>query len=154
MKDVYYLTAEKYESLKKELDTLTNVTRKEIAEKLEFARSLGDLSENAEYHDARANQAATEGRIREIETILKLAKIVEHTAGGAIEIGSRVVVEKKGSGEKKEYFIVGPEESDLLNGRISNTSPLGKALMGKEKGETFSFAAPGGTIEYKIVDVE
>lgn len=151
------LSQEKFEELTHELDELRTKRRKEIAEQLEYARSLGDLSENAEYQEAREMQAAVEERIGKLESILKTAKIVEGSKSDSIGMGSVVVVQaaqKGASDEKRTYTIVGAEETNMFEGKISYHSPLGAALMGKKKGDEFSFHTPRGTQRYKILKVE
>ena len=154
MGDKEYLTKEKYEELKNELDQLKSVKRKEIAENLEYAKSLGDLSENAEYQQARELQASTEERISKVESILKSAVIVALHHSEKVEIGSTVTVQKEGEKEKRLFKIVGSEEADTVQGKISYVSPLGSALMGKKKGESFSFSTPKGGVNYKVVDID
>jgi len=146
-----YLTQEKFDELKTELDYLKTTRRTEIAKSLEYARSLGDLSENAEYQEARDLQAATEVRIEQIDTILKSAKIVAPKKGGAIGLGSKVTLQREGEKEKREYMIVGSEEANIHERKISYLSPLGEAMMGKKKGEEFTFESPNGKVKYKIV---
>ncbi len=149
-----YLTKEKFESLQAELHDLKTVKRKEIAEHLEYARSLGDLSENAEYHEAREDQAQTEARISQIEAILKNAEIVAHKSGDIVEVGSKVTVTKSGDSAQTVFTLVGSEEADISLGKISYNSPLGSALFGKKKGETFQFQSPKGTVQYTVIDVK
>ena len=150
-----YLTQEKFNALQAELHELKTVKRKEIAEHLEYARSLGDLSENAEYHEAREDQAQTESRIQQIETILKNAIIVTHNhKGDTVEVGSQVTVVKAGESAQTIFTLVGSEEADISAGKISHNSPLGAALFGKKKGETFEFQSPKGTVKYTVVDVK
>ncbi len=150
-----YLSKEKFDELTKELETLKTVRRKEIAEKLEFAKSLGDLKENAEYMEARQEQAIIEDRVNALEGILSTAEIISsQRKGGAIHVGSHVVVQKEGDTEKKEYQIVGSEEADMEAGKISNKSPIGEALIGKEKGETVSYVTPKSKTAVKILDVK
>jgi len=149
-----YLTKEKFEELKKELDFLKMTRRKEIAEKLEFAKSLGDLSENAEYQEARQDQAEAEDRILTLESILSTAEIIHKGRGGDIRAGSVVVVKKKGEKEKREYQIVGSEEADTTIGKISNLSPIGAALIGKGKGDKVIYTTPLGEVECEIVDIK
>lgn len=149
-----YLSKEKFKELSAELETLRTEKRKEVAEKLEFAKSLGDLSENAEYQEARDDQAKIEDRIMNLEAILKSAEIVSHKKGGSIAVGSTVVVAKKGAREKLTFSIVGSEEVDMATGKISNKSPLGEALVGKAKGDEAEFETPNGVVQYKIVDVK
>jgi len=149
-----YLTQEKFNELQAELHNLKTVKRKEIAEHLEHARSLGDLSENAEYHEAREDQAQAEARILQLESILKNAVIVTHKTGDIVEMGSKVTVIKQGESSETIFILVGSEEADISVGKISHNSPLGAALFGKKKGETFAFESPKGSVKYKIVDVK
>jgi transcription elongation factor GreA len=149
-----YLTKEKYAELEQELEVLTKETRKEVAEKLQYAKDLGDLSENAEYHEARDEQAKVEFRINQIEDILKRAEIVSHKKTDVVEIGSDVVVKKIGTNDKQTFTIVGSEEADMASGKISNQSPIGMSLLGKKKGETFEMKTPKGKAEYKIVSLK
>lgn len=152
-KENNYITKEKYEALKLELEQLKGPKRKEILEILAYAKSLGDLSENAEYHQAREDQGRLEERIQKIEELLRSSEVVYATGGDIIEIGSKVVVQKNGEGEDKFFQIVGSEEADMTQGKISNKSPFGKALIGKKKGENVSFEAPNGEVNYKIINV-
>ncbi len=149
-----YLSKEKFKELSNELDFLTTTRRKEIAEKLEYAKSLGDLSENAEYQEARDDQAGTERRIAELELLLKNVEVVKKHHSDKVEIGSSIVVQRVGEKEKKDFQIVGSEEADMATGKISNVSPLGQALMGGKKEDTVSFESPAGEIKYKIVNIE
>lgn len=149
-----YLSKEKYKELMTELETLKTVKRKEIAEKLEYAKSLGDLSENAEYQEAREEQASVEDRILNLEAILKSAEIVSKTSGSTIGIGSKVTVRKGSERTDREYTIVGSEEADAALAKISNKSPIGEALIGKKKGEEVICHTPGGDIKYKVMDVK
>ena len=149
-----YLSREKYEELKKELDYLKTVRRKEIAESLEYARSLGDLSENAEYQDAREMQAATEERIQKLESILTSANIVSRRKSDVVGLGSKVMIQKEEEKDIHRYQIVCSEEANMHERKISHLSPLGEAMMDKKKGETFSFETPSGKMNYKIISVE
>jgi len=149
-----YLTQEKYDEFVRELDNLKRVRRKEVAEALLYAKSLGDLSENAEYHEARDNQAMVEDRISHLESILKTAKIVSHHETNIVEVGSKVNVKKEGDGSEKTYILVGAEEANISEGKISMVSPLGESLMGKKKGEMVSFKTPSGEAKYKIVGIK
>lgn len=149
-----YLTQEKYESLKTELHNLKTVKRKEIAEHLEYARSLGDLSENAEYHDARLQQAEVESRIEQLEDIIKNAEIIKPHHSESVEVGSTVTIQKIKTQEKIVYQIVGSVESDINQNKISHISPLGSAMIGKNKGDEFSFKTPKGNVDYKIIDLK
>ena len=148
-----YLSLEGFKKLKEELVHLKEVKRKEIAERLEYAKSLGDLSENAEYQEAKEDQLNCEARIFELENILNRAVLISHHAGQFVELGSEVAVQKEGTPHAERYIIVGSEETDLAAKKISNESPLGKALMGKRKGEEVSVYTPKGIIRYHIIDV-
>lgn len=150
-----YLTPEKFEELKKELDHLKTVRRKEVAESLEYARSLGDLSENAEYQEARDMQAAIEERIGHLEKVIKEAKIVAHDKrGDVVGLGSIVTIQKEKEKDKRTYTIVGSEEANIHERKLSYLSPLGEALMGKSKGDEFNFETPAGKQKYKLLKVE
>ena len=149
-----YLTQEKFDALKEELDYLKTTRRKEIAESLEYARSLGDLSENAEYQEARELQAATEDRVGQVESMLQSAKIVSPEHSDIINLGSTIEIQKEGEKEKRTYQIVGSEEADIHNQKISHSSPLGDAVLGKKKGDAFSFETPNGKMSYKITAVK
>lgn len=148
------MSQEKFEELTKELDELRTTRRREVAEQLEYARSLGDLSENAEYQEAREMQAAVEERIGKLEHILKTAKIVKAGKSDTVSMGAVVAVQKIGGDDKHTYTIVGAEEADILAGKVSYHSPLGSALLGKKKGDEFSFQTPRGVQKYKILKVE
>ncbi|KKS23316.1 MAG: Transcription elongation factor [Candidatus Nomurabacteria bacterium GW2011_GWC2_41_8] len=148
-----YITEEKRKMLEAELRDLKGPKRKEILEALEYAKSLGDLSENAEYHQTREDQGKLEARIVKIEQILRSSETVQGGGGDVIEIGSKVIVQKEGTKEEKNYVIVGSEEADMIKGKISNRSPFGEALFGKKKGDKVSFKTPNGVVNYKIVNV-
>ncbi len=150
-----FLTAEKFEELKKELDHLKTVRRKEVAESLEYARSLGDLSENAEYQEARDMQSAIEERIGYLEKTIKEAKIVAHEKkGGVIGLSSIVVIQKEKEKDERTYTIVGSDEANIHEKKLSYLSPLGEALMGKSKGDDFMFETPNGKQKYKVLKVD
>jgi transcription elongation factor GreA len=148
-----YLTLEKKTELETELQQLKSVRRKEIADALEYAKSLGDLSENAEYHQAREDQANCEERIAHLEQVLKNAVIADKHHAGFVEVGTTVVVVKKGEKDERQFTIVGSEEADSLSGKISNESPLGQALLGKSKGDTVVFETPKGQVTYTLKSV-
>ncbi len=149
------ITKERKVELEAELKHLEGTERKEIIDALEFAKSLGDLSENAEYHQAREAQAQLEDRVREIKRILKEAEVVSSRhKGDVVGIGSDVTVQKKGDKEKKIYTIVGEGEADMATGRISYQSPLGGALFEHKKGDKIIFDGPNGAIEYSILNIE
>ena len=149
-----YLTKEKFEELTIELDHLKKTKRREVADNLEYAKSMGDLSENAEYQEARESQAELEERINKLEHILKHASIMQAHHGACITIGSTVVVKKVGDKESKTYQIVGSEEADISKGKISNNSPIGQAVMAKKKGDKFELTTPKGKFSYEIVELK
>ena len=148
-----YITEEKRHALEIELKDLKGPKRKEILASLEYSKSLGDLSENAEYHQAREDQGKLEERIAKIEQILQFSETVKGGGVDHVEVGSKVVVQKEGTKEDKTYVIVGSEEADMAKGKISNRSPFGEALFGKKKGDRVSFKTPKGTVNYKIINV-
>jgi len=158
-----YITEEKRKALEEELEDLKGPKRQEILDVLQYAKSLGDLSENAEYHHAREEQGKLESRIAKIESILHSSQVISGGGGDVVTIGSKVVVQKvpippdRGSstevGKEKTYVIVGMEEADMALGKISNSSPLGVALFGKKKGDKASVKTPGGAAEYVIKSV-
>ena len=153
MTDTTYLTQEGLAKLQAELEDLKKHQRPETISRLEAAKALGDLSENAEYHDAKDALAFIEGRIREVELLLRDVSMIadEKKVVGKISIGSTIDVEVRGT--TKTYQIVGSSEAEPANGRISNESPLGSAFIGHEAGETVVVETPGGKVEYDIVDV-
>jgi transcription elongation factor GreA len=149
-----YLTKEKHAELKKEYEYLITEKRRDIARDLEYAKALGDLSENAEYHQARELQATVEDRIAKLEHLLKNAQIIETHHTEVVDIGSIVSVKKEGAKESQTFSVVGSEEADTLAGKISLASPLGTAMFGKKKGESFVVNTPKGPVTYKIVGIE
>lgn len=154
MIDKELITKERKAELEAELRRLEGTERKEIIESLEFAKSLGDLSENAEYHQARESQGKLEDRVNEIKRILKDAEVVSKRKSDTIGIGSVVTVMKKADKVKKVYTIAGEGEADMASGKISYQSPLGGELFGKKKGDKAIFQGPAGAVEYSILDVE
>ena len=154
-KEKDYITEEKKVALEQELEDLKGPKRKEILETLAYAKSLGDLSENAEYHQAREDQAKLEEKIKQLEHLLKNCEVVPagSTSGDVVGIGSTVVVKKEGDSKETTYTIVGSQESDMSTGKISNRSPLGSTLFGKKKGEKVVFETPRGVVNYEIIDV-
>lgn len=152
-KQADYITEEKKKALEAELLDLQGPKRKEILDALQYAKSLGDLSENAEYHQAREEQGKLEERIKRIEQILRSSKVVSGTTGDVVGIGSKVMVQKDGTNEEKIFQIVGSEEVDMAQGKISNRSPFGEALFGKKKDDIVSFETPNGKVLYKIISV-
>ena len=148
------VSQEKFDEMVKELEHLKTVRRTEIAKNLEYARALGDLSENAEYQEARELQAATEERIKRLEDLLKNTKIItDGKKKDSVGFSAKVTIHKEGSTDVHEYTIVGSEEADMRVKKLSHVSPLGAALMGKKKGDTFTFETPGGKQTYTIEKV-
>ena len=149
------ITAEGLEKLKVELEDLKLVKRKEISEKIKTALAFGDISENSEYDEAKNEQAAVETRIAKLELMIKNAKIIkEAKQKGIVSIGSKVTIKDLEFDEVMEYTIVGSAEADPFEGKISNVSPLGKALLGKRIGEIIEVASPvGDMIKYEILTV-
>ena len=145
-----YITEEKKAELQDELDELRNTRRGEIAKEIERAKSMGDLSENAEYQQAREEQASVEGRISEIKYILKNAEIVQHNQSDTVEVGATVSLRKKYAKTETDFQIVGSEETDMVNRKISHTSPLGAALIGHAAGDTVTVETPGGEAVWHI----
>ena len=152
MKKVYQLTPAGKLDLEKELDELKS-QRGDIAQKIADARGYGDLSENAEYDAARMEQGQLETRISEIEDILKNASIIEHTKSSKVTVGATVVL-KSDKGKTVSYAIVGSVEADPLEGKISDESPIGQALLNKKVGETASIKTPGGEVAYTIEEIK
>lgn len=148
-----YITKEKKKALGVELEQLKGPKRKEIIDALASAKAMGDLSENAEYHQAREDQGKLEARIKEIEKIMQDSEVVTSTGGDIISVGSKVEVIKENDTKKIIYDIVGAEEADMALGKISHKSPFGAALFGKKKGDDVSFQSPGGAVNYKIINV-
>lgn len=152
------LSPEGLAQLQKELEYLRTEKRKEVAERLKEARALGDLSENSEYDDARNEQAFVEGRIITLENTLRNARIIEEGASGAasgeVRLGSTVKLKDLEYGDILEYTIVGSVEADPSKAKISNESPVGRAILGKSKGAVVEVEAPVGKIQYEIVEVQ
>ena len=147
------ISKEGYEKLQKEIDLLTNVKRREIAERIQKAKDMGDLSENAEYAEAKDAQAFNEGRIAELTQMLKNLTVVQNgQASDKVGMGSRVTA--KSNGNEKEFTIVSFNEADPLVGKISNESPLGKALLEKKVGDKALVETPKGEIKYEILKIE
>lgn len=146
------ISQEGYAKLKQELEYLSKNKRREIADRIESAKELGDLSENAEYAEAKEEQAFNEGKIMELTNLLKNVQVVATQDSGAIGMGSHLVAETDGI--KKEFTIVSFNEADPLSGKISNESPLGIAFLNKKKGDKVMVKTPKGEVEYKIIKVE
>jgi len=147
------ISPEGYNKLKEELELLSVIRRKEIAERIERAKELGDLSENAEYSEAKDAQGLNEGRILELTNTLKNVTIVENTGShDAVVMGAKVTV--KSDNKEKQYTIVSFNEADPLAGKISNESPLGVAFLNKKKGDQVEVETPRGLVKYKIIEIE
>ncbi len=149
-----YLTAEGAARLKKELEELKGPKREELAARLRSAIQMGDLSENADYHKAKEDQAFLEGRIQELEYLLKNAVIIEKNANqDVVSLGSHVTIQEE-DWPPETYHLVGPTEADPSNGKISYESPIGKALLDRKAGEMVEAETPGGKIRFKILKIE
>ncbi len=148
-------TVEGMKKMEEELEYLKTVKRVEVAERIKVARSFGDLSENAEYDAAKNEQAFMEGRIMELENTLRNAQVVseDEVPSDTITVGSSVLLRDTASGREMTYYLVGSSESDPFKGRISNESPVGRALFGRKIGETVKIAVPAGTLNYTIVSI-
>jgi transcription elongation factor GreA len=150
-----YLTPEGEKELRKELEHLTGTVRLEIARRLKAAIEMGDLSENAEYIATKEEQGFLEGRIQEIEYILRNAEIIAKGNGGydEVKLGAKITI-KEDDFPEEVYHLVGRQEADPGNGRISNESPIGRAMLGKKAGDEVKVETPGGTLEFKIINIE
>ena len=155
MNDQIYLTAEGAANMKLELERLKGPERAAIAKRLRDAIQMGDLSENADYHKAKEDQGFLEGRILELEYTLKNAVIIDETsmARDTVQVGVHVTVQENDD-PPETYFLVGAKEADPRNGRISNESPIGRALVGKMVGDIVVVQTPGGEVRLKIVKIE
>ncbi len=151
MPETTYLTADGAEELKRELEMLINVRRPELAHKLTEAVAQGDLKENADYHDAKEQQAFVEGRIQYLENVLRSAQIISNTgASDVVSVGSQVTIVEDGERDEEVYTIVGAAEANPSEGKISNLSPIGSALIGAKKGEKVRVQTPSGQIVFKV----
>ena len=148
-----YLTPEGEKKLKTELAELTGPRREELSKRLRSAIQMGDLSENADYHKAKEDQAFLEGRIQEIEAVLRTAVIVEKTNSGVVTVGSLVTVQEDNF-PPETYTLVGAKEADPRNSKISNESPIGRVLMDHKVGDVVEADTPGGKIKFKILKIE
>ncbi len=154
MPEPTYLTAEGAEMLKKELEELKGPRRQELARRLRSAIQMGDLSENADYHKAKEDQGFLEGRIQELEYKLRNAVIIDKSGNGdAVGIGNHVTIQEP-DGPEETYHVVGAQEADPRRGRISNESPIGKAIMGRKVGDEVEAETPGGKLRFKILKIE
>ena len=150
------LTAEGHQRLSEEIDYLSNVKREEISERIKEAREFGDISENSEYNEAKNEQAKLEMRINQLEQKLRNARVLSgaEIKTDAVGIGSEVHIKDVKEGDSFRYIVVGSAEADPANKRLSNESPVGKAIMGKKAGETVKVATPRGSAKYKIVSIK
>jgi len=154
MQQPVLLTAEGIEELRRELEYLVNVRRPELARILRRAIQQGDLSENADYIAAKEEQAFLEGRIQQIETMLRNAVLIESNGpAGVVDLGSQVTVLEEGRETPEVFRIVGPAEADPLNGKVSHQSPLGQALLGRRAGDVVTVDAPAGPITFRVLEV-
>lgn len=151
MKKEILMTSEGLEKLKNELKELVSVRRPDVVSRIKTAKELGDLSENAEYASAKEDQSFIEGRIEELEQMIKYGKVVSSAKSGTISIGTKIKVEIEG--ETDDFEIVGPAESDPEHGRISIDSPVGQAVLGHKKGDSVDVQTPDGSVKYKIIAV-
>ena len=152
----FKLSAERYQELQEELVYLKTVREKEVADQIKEARSFGDLSENSEYDEAKNEQGKLYSRIAEVENILANCVVIEEheTDPNTVRMGSRITVEDLEFNEQETYQVVGSQEADPMNGRISEESPFGKALLGQKVGDVVIVEAPAGNIKYKILDIQ
>ena len=155
MKEVI-LTPEGYEKLKDEIEYLSTVKRRDVAERIRTAREFGDIQENAEYDDAKNEQAMLEHRIATLEERLRDARVIDtsEVSAEAVSVGSRVRLKDLEAGKTVEYHIVGSAEANPAENKLSNESPVGRAIMGRKKGETVEVSAPRGTLKFKILQIK
>ena len=150
----FYVTSEGLEEMKKELDELKNVKRPEVINALKDARALGDLSENAEYDAARSEQALVENKIKELEQMIEHATIIEDIKTDKVSVGTTVKIEYIDDKETEEYTVVGSKEADPFENKISNESPIAKAIIGKKVNDIVSVESPNGKYNVKIVEIK
>ena len=148
-----FVTAEGLEEMKNELEYLKNTRRPEVINALKEARALGDLSENAEYDAARSEQAIVEGKIKELEVLIENAKIISEISKDKINVGSKIKLEYIEDNEIEEYTIVGSKEADPFANKISNESPIAKAIIGKKAGDIVTVDSPNGKYNVKVVEI-
>ena len=155
MKEII-LTKEGYNALRKEIEDLSTTRRREVAERIKIAREFGDIAENAEYDSAKNEQAHLEARIAVLEERLKNARVVtrKEIKSGEVSVGTKVRLRDVKANKTVEYHIVGSAEANPAENKLSNESPVGKAIMGRKKGETVEVAAPRGTLKFKIMDIK
>ena len=148
------VTREGLEKMQKELDELRSVKRAEVAQRLKEAIAMGDLSENSEYDEAKNAQAFLEGRIQELEQQIRTAQVIGKTKKNRVDVGSTVLIEDMEEHEVEEVTIVGSTESNPFEGRISNESPVGRALVGAKAGDVVEADAPNGVLKYKVIEIK
>ena len=148
-----YLTAEGEQKLRNELAELKGPRREDLAQRLRSAIQMGDLSENADYHKAKEDQAFLEGRIQEIEAVLRNAVIIEKSQGDFVSVGSHVTIQEADF-DPETFYVVGAKEADPRNGKISNESPIGSALLNHKVGDVVEADTPGGKIRFKLLKIE
>jgi len=150
------LTPEGYEKLKQEIEFLSTAKRREVADRIRVAREFGDINENAEYDDAKNEQAMLEHRIATLEERLLAARVIEKgdVTTHVVSIGSRVRLKDMDANETVEYHVVGSAEANPAEHKLSNESPVGKAIMGRKKGEVVEVSAPRGALKFKILDIK
>ena len=155
MKEVI-LTPEGYEKLKKEIEVLQTERRREVAERIRIAREFGDIAENAEYDDAKNEQAMLEHKINQLEDRLLTARVItkREISKDTVSVGARVTIRDIAARKSFEYRIVGSAEANPAENKLSNESPVGKAIMGKKKGDVVEVAAPRGAIKFKILEIK
>ncbi len=155
MKEVI-LTREGYEKLRQEIEFLSTDKRREVADRIRIAREFGDINENAEYDDAKNEQALLEHRIATLEERLLSARVIEKKdiAKDVVSVGSKVKLRDVAAGKTVEYHIVGSAEANPAEHKLSNESPVGKAILGHKKGEVVEVAAPRGSLKFKILDIK
>lgn len=153
--NVVYITKEGLKKIHEELEYLKTTKREELSAKLQAAISQGDLSENADYHTAKEEQGFVEGRIRDLEDSLRRAQVIkDHVPADRVSVGNKVTIVEEGYDDLETYHIVGPHEANPGNGRISNESPYGRALLGAKKGQTVTVETPGGQIRLTVKSIE
>jgi transcription elongation factor GreA len=150
------LTPEGYEKLKKEIDHLRNDKRREVADRIRIAREFGDIAENAEYDDAKNEQAMLEHKIAQLEERLIAARVItkKEISKDMVSVGSKVRLKDMAANKTVEYHIVGSAEANPAENKLSNESPVGKAIIGKKKGETVEVSAPRGSMKFKILEIK
>ena len=150
------LTQDGLKKLEEELENLKSVKRREVAERIKVAIGYGDISENSEYEDAKNEQAFIEGRVITLEKLLRNARIInsDEIDTDVVSVGATITVQDLEFGDEMEYTIVGTAESDPLNNKISNESPVGRAILGKKKGTIVDVTVPVGVVQYKIIDIK